>query len=70
MLQFQIVTSNRDDVLDMFKQDAPASKMASLRLKNLSSMKSCMSLEPMMTSSALQELLIKSEEKAMNDSQK
>ena len=70
MLHFQIVASHRYDVLDMFKQDAPASRMVSLRLKNLSSMESCMSLEPMTSSSALQELLLKAEEKAMNDSQK
>lgn len=62
MTLFQIVSTHRDEALKMFKEDTPASRMVSLRMENLSSMKSSATSVP---SSVLQELLIKSEEEAM-----
>ena len=64
VLLFQIVNAHRDGSLAMFKADSPASKMVSLRMKNLSAMKSSMTLSPTLLS-ALQELLVESEEEAM-----
>jgi len=64
---FQIITSHRDEALAMFKADTPASKMISLRAKNLSSMKDVLVVgeESLVSTSALQEHLVKSEEDAM-----
>mmetsp|Transcript_3509 Transcript_3509/g.6408 ORF Transcript_3509/g.6408 Transcript_3509/m.6408 type:complete len:149 (-) Transcript_3509:221-667(-) len=64
-----IVSAHRDDVLTMFKTDAPASRMVSLRLENLAAMKYCLSTSPSTLPSSLpsvlQELLVKAEEEAM-----
>ena len=40
MTLFQIGSTHRDEALKMFKEDTPASRMVSLRMENLSSMKS------------------------------
>jgi len=65
---FQIITSHRDEALVMFKTETPASKMISLRIKNLTSMKDVLVVGEeslASTTSALQEHLVKSEEDAM-----
>ena len=64
---FQIIKSHRDEALAMFKADTPASKMISLRMKNLSSMKDVLVVgeESLVSTSALQEHLVKSEEDAI-----
>ena len=65
---FQIIKSHRDEALAMFKADTPASKMISLRMKNIKSMKDVLVVGEeslVSTTSALQEHLVKSEEDAM-----
>jgi len=64
---FQIITSHRDEALAMFKADTPASKMISLRIKNLTSMKDVLVVgeSSLVSTSVLQEHLVKSEEDAM-----
>ena len=64
---FQIITSHRDEALVMFKADTPASKMISLRIKNLTSMKDVLVVgeSSLVSTSVLQEHLVKSEEDAM-----
>ena len=64
MRLFQIVSAHRDEALEMFKADLPASKMVSLRMENLSAMKSSMSLS-LTLPPLLQELLVTSEDEAM-----
>ena len=64
MVIFQTVNSHRHEAFVMFKDDAPATRMVSLRMKNLDVMKSSVSLVPMLPS-ALQDLLAKAEEEAM-----
>mmetsp|Transcript_14644 Transcript_14644/g.26608 ORF Transcript_14644/g.26608 Transcript_14644/m.26608 type:complete len:991 (-) Transcript_14644:277-3249(-) len=68
MRLFQIVSAHRDEALEMFKTDAPASRMVALRMEHLSAMKSSMAL-PSTPPSVLQEYLVKSEEEAMQDFQ-
>ena len=69
MVIFQTVSSHRHEALVMFKDDAPATRMVSLRIKNLDVMKSSVSLVPMLPS-ALQDLLAKAEEEAMGQYEK
>ena len=64
MRLFQIVSTHRDEALEMFKADAPASRMVALRMENLSAMKSSTALSSTLPS-MLQVLLVKSEEEAM-----
>ena len=64
---FRIITSHRDEALAMFKADTPAFKMISLRMKNIKSMKDVLVVgeESLVSTSILQEHLVKSEEDAM-----
>jgi len=63
-----IVSAHGYEALSVFVADAPASKMVSLRLKNLRTMNSSMSMfrskSPSSLTFALQELLVKSEDEA------
>eukprot|EP00584_Thalassiosira_punctigera_P018403 CAMPEP_0172552548 /NCGR_PEP_ID=MMETSP1067-20121228/45759_1 /TAXON_ID=265564 ORGANISM="Thalassiosira punctigera, Strain Tpunct2005C2" /NCGR_SAMPLE_ID=MMETSP1067 /ASSEMBLY_ACC=CAM_ASM_000444 /LENGTH=150 /DNA_ID=CAMNT_0013340549 /DNA_START=122 /DNA_END=574 /DNA_ORIENTATION=+ len=68
MKLFRIVTAHHDEALAMFKSDAPASRMVTLRMENLSTMKSSMAFAPTLPS-LLQEFLVKSEEEAMREYQ-
>ena len=59
----QIITSHKNEALEMFKTDAPASKMVALRMRNIAAIKSAVST--LLSSSVAQEHLVKSEEEAM-----
>mmetsp|Transcript_17730 Transcript_17730/g.26840 ORF Transcript_17730/g.26840 Transcript_17730/m.26840 type:complete len:174 (+) Transcript_17730:50-571(+) len=66
---FQIVNAHREEALAMFRSDAPASRMVTLRMDNLSKMKSTMAFAPTLPST-LQEFLVKAEEEAIKGFQK
>jgi len=62
---FQIINSHREKALSMFKANAPASQMISLRKKNLSALKELGSSSLPLSSIVLQEQLVNAEEEAM-----
>ena len=65
----EIVTNHHHEALEIFKGDGSASRMIALRTQNISAMKSAMAFSPTLPS-ALQDLLINTEEEAQDLFQK
>ena len=62
---FQIINSHREEALSMFKTNTSASKLISLRMKNLSALKELGGTSLSLSSLVLQEQLVNAEEEAM-----